>query len=302
VVGGYRRSIAFFITLGACLVGLAVTLNVGWILLNWRTGLMLVLGVLFFALIITGVVLNTIFLVREVRRNEEQDRFINAVTHELKTPVASIRLYLDTLQTHQIDDAKRKEFYGVMLADCERLLGTIEQVLRAGRTRAPGSMLHRAPIDLAAMVRDCLAVARARHHLPPESLGYKESLEPELSATVFGDLEQLSAAVLNLVDNAIKYSEVQVRVMVEVAATDAKHVAVRVSDQGIGIPKQELKRIFNRFYRIPGAIGRRVHGTGLGLFIVQTIAKRHGGRVYAESAGPGLGSTVTLQLPIASSR
>src|SRR4051812_42844087 len=130
--GGHRKSIAFFITLGSCLVALAVTLNIGWVVLNWRTGVMLVLGVLFFLLIISGVVLNTVFLVREIRRNEQHDTFINNVTHELKTPVASIRLYLQTLQSRDIDEAKRKEFYEIMLADSDRLQHTIEQVLRAG--------------------------------------------------------------------------------------------------------------------------------------------------------------------------
>src|SRR5258708_7225556 len=108
--GGHRKSIAFFITLGACLVALAVTLNVGWVVLNWRNGVMLILGVLFFALIISGVVLNAIFLVREIRRNEQHDTFINAVTHELKTPVASIRLYLQTLQTRKTAEPKPLDF------------------------------------------------------------------------------------------------------------------------------------------------------------------------------------------------
>src|SRR6266481_5110828 len=130
VVTGHRKSVVFFITLGAVVVALAVTLNVGWVVLNWRTGVMLVLGFLFFGAIIAGVVLNTIFLVREIRRNEQHDAFINAVTHELKTPVASIRLYLETLLRRDIDDAKRREFYGIMLSDSERLLATIEQVLR----------------------------------------------------------------------------------------------------------------------------------------------------------------------------
>src|SRR5262249_44944726 len=141
--GGHRKSIAFFITLGACLVAIAITLNVGWIVLNWRTGVLLVLGILFFAVIISGMVLNTIFLVREIRRNEQHDTFINAVTHELKTPVASIRLYLQTLQTREIDESKRKEFYKVMLADSDRLQHTIEQVLRAGTTGRSARHLNR---------------------------------------------------------------------------------------------------------------------------------------------------------------
>src|SRR5205823_5348061 len=145
----------FFITLGACLVALAIALQVGWIVLNLRnlrTGVLLILGVLFFAVIISGVVLNTIFLVREIRRNEQHDAFINAVTHELKTPVASIRLYLETLQSREIDEAKRREFYNVMLADSDRLQNTIEQVLRAGATGRTGRHLNRSTIDLAELV------------------------------------------------------------------------------------------------------------------------------------------------------
>src|SRR3954465_10323432 len=110
VRGRRRKSVAFFIVLGACLVTLAVALNVGWILLNWRQVALLVLGIVFFGLIITGLVLNTTFLVREIRRNEQHDAFINAVTHELKTPLASMRLYLETLKSRDVTEARRQEF------------------------------------------------------------------------------------------------------------------------------------------------------------------------------------------------
>ena len=133
-VSGRRKSIAFFITLGACLVALAVALNVGWIILNATEIALLVFGIIFFLLIITGLVLNTTFLIREIRRNEQHDAFINAVTHELKTPLASIRLYLETLKKRDLDETKRQEFYDVMLADSDRLLQTVEQVLRAGQS------------------------------------------------------------------------------------------------------------------------------------------------------------------------
>src|SRR6476659_11337133 len=129
-----RRTAIFFLILGISLSILAVALNIGWILLNLREVALLVFGVIFFALIITGLILNTIFLLREIRRSEQHDAFINGVTHELKTPIASIRLYLETLRSRELTEAKRQEFYDVMLADSDRLLGTVDQVLQAGRT------------------------------------------------------------------------------------------------------------------------------------------------------------------------
>src|SRR5437762_9218873 len=128
-----RKTAVFFLILGISLSAAAVALNITWILLNLRQVVLLVFGVVFFVLIITGLVLNTIFLFREIRRNEQHDAFINAVTHELKTPIASIKLYLETLKSRDLPDEKRNEFYDVMLADSDRLLGTVEQVLQAGR-------------------------------------------------------------------------------------------------------------------------------------------------------------------------
>src|SRR6266702_7450559 len=127
-----NKAIAFFIVLGACSVAFALALNITW-MIRWQEVGMIVLGIIFFSFIITGVTLNTIFLVREMRRSEQHDAFINAVTHELKTPLASIRLYLETLKTRDVDEAQRRDFYNIMLADSDRLLHTVEQVLRVGR-------------------------------------------------------------------------------------------------------------------------------------------------------------------------
>jgi two-component system, OmpR family, sensor histidine kinase SenX3 len=299
MISAPKRKSLVFATLGICLIALVVTLNVSWIVLNWREGLLLVLGVILFLVILAGVVVNTIFLVREARRNEQHDAFINAVTHELKTPVASIRLYLETLQRRELDADKRREFYDVMLADSDRLLDLIEQVLRAGRTSARARVLHQVPIDLRETVRECLDLARIRHHLPAGALAYVEHVAEPAQATVLGDPDELKAAVSNLVDNAIKYSNGDVHVQVEIAPMEDQRIAVRVKDAGIGISARELKRIFRRFYRIPEAVAMRIKGTGLGLFIVSSVARKHGGRVFAESAGPGQGSTFTLQLPTA---
>ena len=165
---GRRKSI-IFIVLGCVGVGGAVALNIGWVIFSWREAGYLIAGLILFPLIITGAVLNTIFLVREIRRNEQHENFINAVTHELKTPLASVKLHLQTLQQHQVDECKRQEFYQVMVEDCDRLLGTVEQVLRAGRLRAPQARGGFRPVDLAKVVDECLSLAQTRYRLTPAS-------------------------------------------------------------------------------------------------------------------------------------
>src|SRR5580693_3943869 len=201
-LAGRRRSIAFFIALGIGLISFISLLYIGWVLLNWRTGILLFLGSLLALIIISGVVLNTIFLVHEIRRNEQHDAFINAVTHELKTPVASIRLYLETLLTRSVDDTKRAEFYRIMLDDSGRLLHTIEQVLRTGRLGAAHPILTSVPIDLNALLQGCVERARVLHSLSPNALLF----EPGGNFTIQGDADEVQSAVTNLIDNAVKYS------------------------------------------------------------------------------------------------
>lgn len=297
VWSGHSKNTGLFIALGAVVVALAVALNVGWIVITWREGLRLALGVLFFGIIITGVVLNTVFLVREIRRNEQHNAFINAVTHELKTPVASIRLYLETMQSRQVDEAKRREFQKIMIDDCDRLLHTIDQVLRAGQTGASSRRVRGVRVNLGETVQDCLSIARTRHRLTAEALRFADAVGAE--PVVMGDPDELRTAISNLIDNAVKYSGGKVDVLVELARGADGDWLVRVKDHGIGIPNTELRRIFKRFYRIQGTVAGRVKGMGLGLFIVNSVAKRHGGRVFAESTGQGQGSTFTLQLPMA---
>ena len=294
-ITGRAKKIALFVTLGAILVGLAVALNVTWVVLNWREVVPLVLGIIFFGLIIAGIIVYTVFLVREIHKNEQQDSFLNAVTHELKTPIASIRLYLETLESRQLSEQQRHDFYRIMLEDTDRLTGTVEQVLKAGEARHGSNKKNWQEVDFSAVVLETVELTRVRHHLPSEELRF--GVQPQEKLLMKGNLYELRTAVFNLIENAVKYSGDKKDIVVDVLTPDIDTVLLQVRDQGVGIPSSELKRIFKRFYRVSNSATGRVKGTGLGLFIVRSIARRHGGEAFAESEGTGRGSTFTLRLP-----
>jgi signal transduction histidine kinase len=295
-ISGRRRNMVLFTLLGVCLISVAVTLNVTWILLNWRRIVPLALGIPFFLLLIAGVTLNTIFLVREVRRNERHDAFLSAVTHELKTPVASIRLYLETLQRRPLEDSQRADFYARMMSDSDRLMATVEQVLKAGEVGQRARSHVRVPVDVRQLAEDCVRLTLIRNHLEDKAIALSVE-KTRLPMIVRGDPDELHTALLNILGNSVKYSPngVSIRVLIEI-----KHdawVRISVTDQGIGIPAAHLKRIFRRFYRVPSRSVLRTKGTGLGLYLVRTIARQHGGDAIAESPGEGHGATISLELP-----
>ncbi len=289
-----RKTAIFFLVFGISLSALAVVLNITWILLNLREVALLIFGVIFFALIITGLILNTIFLVREIRRNEQHDAFLNAITHELKTPIASIKLYLETLKVRDLDKQKRDEFYDIMLADNERLLGTVEQVLQASSTREKQRQLNLAEIDLGKMIGDVITTIRSQRHLENGAIKYTPPAE---SLKVMGDRNELRTVITNLIDNAIKYSPGTPKISVKLRAKGERSAEFYVHDNGIGIPRSDLKRVFKRFYRVPNPSADAAKGTGLGLAIVQSIVEKHGGRVRAQSRGDGKGTTFFIRLP-----
>src|SRR6059058_5306087 len=289
-----RGKIAFFLTFGVVLASVAVAVGFGWIILNWQHDFKVLLGIIFFGAIATGLILNTSFLVREIRRNEQHDSFINAVAHELKTPIASIRLHLQTLQRRQLNEAQQHDFYQLMLEDTDRLMKTVDQILKAGKAGARKG--QRIGVDFAQLVEECVERARTSHHLQQDALRYESSLNGH-SSEVSGDPEELRTAVSNILDNAVKYSGSAVDIFVQLGLKEDKRLSLRVQDRGVGIPPTELKTVFKRFYRVPNRALAQIRGTGLGLFLVRTIAKRHGGRVSAESAGEGKGTTVILELP-----
>ena len=290
-----RKSTIFFVILGISLILLAIALNVGWILLNLQQIALLVFGIVFFALIITGLVLNTTFLVREIRKNEQQDAFLNAVTHELKTPIASIKLYLETLKQRPVGDEKREEFYDVMLADSDRLLTTVEQVLQASKTREKTRELNLSKINISNLLSEGADLIRSRYNLEPDAVKISGATD---GVFVSGDITELRTAFGNLLDNAIKYSDENPEVLVSIRKRQKKTIEVRVRDRGMGIAPEELKTIFRRFYRVQNSATQTTKGTGLGLYIVKAIIRKHGGKIFAKSKGEGKGSVFIVQLPV----
>ena len=299
-----RRSIGFPLTLGIVLTILVLGLAVGWqflvvsdvrpvaaglTTLDWT---LVVLGIVFFLLVIVGLVWLCAWLVREMRVNQRQRAFLDAVTHEMKTPLASLRLYLDTLVRHDPEAPRRREFLGRMREDLERLDQTVEQVLTAARAEEPGRKAQRQVVPLGDLLRECIDEIRITHRLPEEAA----FLDSDPDATVYGDASELIVVFRNLLENAVKYSDDPVEVRVAVAADGEGRVKVEISDRGIGIPPGELRKIFQRFYRAGRDVQRTASGLGLGLFIVRNLVRRQGGRVVARSRESGGGSRFVVTL------
>jgi two-component system sensor histidine kinase SenX3 len=298
-----RRPKWHYVAVGVGLIAVAVVLTVAWQILALpesaaprETGAARVVayffGSLLFILLIAGLILIVILLLREVRLNERQSNFVSAVTHELKTPVASLKLYVDTLEYREVPPERRAEFYRTMRQDIERLNSTINNVLNAAMyTEHP--VAEPRPLDLVRLTRRAVELTLSRHQLPREAV----SCAGAASLRVAGDAQALETAVLNLLDNAVKYSKDRVQVEVEVWGDADGQAHVRVRDHGIGMSRTHLPFIFTRFYRIGSEVRRSRTGTGLGLFIVRSIVKGHRGTITADSPGPDRGATFTISLP-----
>ena len=293
--GHRRHSVIFWIALGACLVALAVALNIGWLVANWPGGVLVVLGVLAGLILVAGLVLNTVFLgtrdpsQREARRVHQRG---HTRTEDSRRFAAAIPA--DPCNRRDLNADQQQEFYQTMLSDMDRLQGTIEQVLLAGSTRSKRKR-QQIPVDLAAVVQDCMGRLQHSYSLRDGALQFHSEFDEGDTPIVLGNRDELVAAISNLIDNSIKYSDEQAEVEIEMSNLGSR-VAVRIRDNGIGIDSAELRRVFRRFYRVQGTF--RPKGTGLGLYIVQSVAKRHGGRVFGESPGKGRGSTFTIELPL----
>jgi signal transduction histidine kinase len=297
-----RRPKWHYVLVGVGLIVVAVALTVAWQILaapesvpravGPARAVAYFFGSLLFLLLIAGLVLIVMLLLREVRLNERQSNFVSAVTHELKTPVASLKLYLDTLEYRDLAPDRRAEFYRTMRQDIERLNGTINSVLSAAMyTDRP--VADPRPLDLARLARRAVELTLSRHQLPKEAIRCAGAS----SLRVAGDARALETAVLNLLDNAVKYSKDKVDIEIEVWGDADGQAHVRVRDHGIGMSRTHLPFIFTRFYRIGAEVRRSRTGTGLGLFIVRAIVKGHRGTITADSPGPDRGSTFTITLP-----
>ena len=298
-----RRSIGFPLALGIALSLMTAALAAGWQVLvvgdlptvseglttlHW---VWIVLGSAFFVLVILGLVWLCAWLVREMRLNQRQQAFLDAVTHEMKTPLASLRLYVETLARRDPAPKQRQAFLERMEEDVRRLEHTVGQVLAAARaetrSRAPAERF-----DLIEMLEACADEARQRHELPEAAL---RLLTPD-TLLAWGNRMELTMVFRNLLENAIKYSPSSVQVTVRAAARSEDRVRVSIEDQGIGIDARELRKIFQRFYRAGRDVQRQAAGLGLGLFIVRNLVRRQGGSVKASSDGAGQGSRFVVTL------
>ncbi|MEM7410804.1 MAG: HAMP domain-containing sensor histidine kinase [Myxococcota bacterium] len=299
-----RRSIGTPLALGIALAVLVVALGVGWQILvlddprplarglSTRDWVMLVLGGVFFSLVLIGLLGLSLWLVREMRLNQRQQAFLDAVTHEMRTPLASLRLYLETLERHDPDAEKRREFLHRMGQDVDRLDHTVGQVLLAARSEEGRRRVPTDDVELEDLLTECIGELREVHALPESAV----QLDVRPHASVRGDRTELGVVFRNLLENAAKYSEDPVEIRVGVEQTSDGRVDVSISDRGIGIPARELRKIFQRFYRAGRDVQRTASGLGLGLFIVRSLVRKQGGRVVARSEGSGTGSRFVVSL------
>jgi signal transduction histidine kinase len=298
------RSISTPIILGAVSIPLSLALLVGWTILLasnlaesedatldvW----LLVAGTVSFVVVVTILLLMSYYLAREILEVRRQDTFIDSVTHELKSPLASLKLCLETMSRPDLPEDKRAELHDMMLGDVERLTAFIDDVLQSTRLASGGWVgINLSDVDLRALVERVATSSALRHARAPGLV----SVDVPEEMIVATDEAALEIVLKNLVDNAFKYSPKDATVAVRAKRDDRGRAIVEVSDQGMGIERRYLKRVFNRFFRVQKPEVRQRRGTGLGLFVVSALVRNLGGRVEAESEGEGKGTTMRITLP-----
>lgn len=303
--GSTNRSISLPIVLSAVSVLLTVAVLVGWILVIrenrsltsaiWGNYWFLAAGIVSLALIICVLVLFSVSLVREILEGRRQQMFIDSVTHELKSPLASIKLCLDTMERAGLSDIQREDLRKMMLTDVERLSVFIDDILQSSRIahgrRSQSLML----VDMAQVLAGAIESIRRRYDMKPGAI----SLQGPPRLETFSDPTALEIILKNVLDNAVKYSSPASEIEVRMNLVTQGLLAITVRDQGIGIERSQLKRVFQRFHRSPDPRVNERSGSGLGLYVVKRLVRNLGGRIHAESAGRDQGTTIRILLPLA---
>jgi len=255
--------------------------------------LILTEGILLLVAILVGVYVIFLYWRRQASLNRSQRHFINQVTHELKSPLASIQLHLETIQMRQPNPQQLQQFVSTMQGDAERLNSLINNLLTAGKIEHRGAELNLQQGNLSKMVESYLL--REKEKFPREG-ELSWTIEPGLTARFEADA--FETVMRNLLENAILYADSPP--IVEINLTrDGETAHLRFIDQGDGIPAKYQKKVFQIFYRIRHS-GKTIPGSGLGLFIVRNVIRLHGGKVWIESSGKG--TTFHLMIPLATEK
>jgi two-component system, OmpR family, phosphate regulon sensor histidine kinase PhoR len=289
-----RRSLGWPITLGVVMIVLLVALTIGWVVVNVSAAhwAVLAIGATFLGILIVGVVAYLVLSIKAFRLNQRQSNFIDSVTHELKSPIASLKLCLQTLSRHQLSPEQESDFHRFMLEDLQRLDNLINHLLDAARLDQEPVERGFESVDLAAVVDRCIESTLQSYRLPAEAI--KRHLEP---ATIYGRPMDLEMIFRNLLDNAVKYAGKAPEVFVDLFRPGGQRVRVRISDNGPGIPFKLRRKIFGRFVRLGSELERSKPGTGLGLYIVRTLVKRMHGQVTVRGRGSLSGTVFEVDLP-----
>lgn len=297
------RSISGPIILSSVAVALSGALLVGWILVIYRyqvltqswesNAWLMITGIVSFVTIITVLVLFSVFLAREIREVRRQTSFIDSVTHELRSPLASLRLCLETQAREGLQPGQRQRLREMMLDDVERLSAFVDDILESSRLAHASEARGVESFELAALVGRCIATTAKRHRVERDTITVE--LPPGL--VLHTDPIALEVVLRNLLDNAVKYSDPPCRVSLRASEGPKGALVLEVTDRGVGIPKADLKRVFERFYRVDDEAVRSRRGTGLGLFVVASLVRGLGGSLRAFSAGPGEGTRMVVTLP-----
>lgn len=259
---------------------------------GWQQAVVLAAGWLMGLAVMVGLVLFIVSLARQIKLNQQQQNFIDSVTHELKSPLTSLKLHLETMQRRPLSSAQVGEFATTMLNDVERLDRLIDHVLTAARSDSGRRQWNKAPLEVHERLGELIKTLEKRHQLAPGALRLEGP-----PVTIQTDAIAFEVVLTNLLENAIKYSQGPVDVRVKLTPLPQGGVSIAITDSGVGIPKQQLRRIFKRFHRVGNELTRIRQGTGLGLSIVQDTVKALNGKIVADSPGENQGSVFTLTLP-----